>query len=284
MRHPFRSIILTVAGIAGAIVGNPSTAPADAVYLKDGTVLHGKVRREADAVSDPVTGAMVPIFKANDYFIIDDKVRWVLFSGKKDNVINADPEVNVRSDFVTLHNPRSIGQDKPMPGRINVRLFTPWDTKWSRTVKLSVFMTVAPNTPEQVFPTEATQRLMTLTPYAALAQTQHYRWNMSYLTQEIGIDTVKQLLDNSPDLVETNGPDLDRRLKRFRFLLQAGWLLEAEKELDGAARDVAQDGKDVKERLERARLAARQAQVRELWDEIQIAHRAGRYTFVSSIA
>jgi pimeloyl-ACP methyl ester carboxylesterase len=280
MRHPFRPVILIAAGIGAAFVANPATAPADAVYLKDGTILHGKVRREADAVSDPVTGAMVPVFKANDYFIIDDKVRWVLFSGKKDNVINADPDVNIRNDFITLLNPRPIGQDKPMPGKVGVRLFTPFDSKWSRIAKLNTFMTVAPNTPEQVLPMEATQRLMTLTPYAAVVQTQHYRWNMSYLTQELGIDLVKMLLDNHPDLVETNGPDLDRRLKRFRFLLQAGWLLEAEKELDRAARDLPQDGKDVKERMERARLAARQAQVRDLWDEIQTAHRAGRYQFV----
>src|SRR5438093_9524556 len=57
----------------------PAPAPADVVYLKDGFALHGKVRSEANPEVDPLSGMMIPIRKGN-CFIVDDRVRWVMFS------------------------------------------------------------------------------------------------------------------------------------------------------------------------------------------------------------
>src|SRR5207248_1949880 len=65
-------------------------------------------------------------------------------------------------------------------------------------------------------------------------------------------------------------------LKKFRFMLQAGWLLDADKELDQALDDIPAE----KDRIERSRASLRQAQVRAMWDEIQRAHKAGRYNYV----
>ena len=52
---------LSAVVITAILVAIPTTAPADVVYMKDGFVLHGKVRREADLIVDTATGAMIPI-------------------------------------------------------------------------------------------------------------------------------------------------------------------------------------------------------------------------------
>src|SRR5262245_12027649 len=108
---------LSAAGLAiafAAIVTVPGTAPADVVYMKDGFTLHGKVRREADLIVDTATGAMIPITKSGSYFIVDDKVRFVIFGPR--SVQDADPQVNIRSDFITLIHPNTaFSQDGRLP-------------------------------------------------------------------------------------------------------------------------------------------------------------------------
>jgi hypothetical protein len=241
-------------------------APADVVYLKDGYALHGKVRREADLTTDPLTGVLIPVYKGNN-FIVDDRVRWVMFGPR--NVLDPDPEVNIRRDFIELTNPLAPGRPNRMPASAKVAKISPFDDHWQRRVTLV----------NEMGPYTITQRLTLLTPYAARVESNTYQWNVHYLTQELGLETVKKLLATHPDLKETGGPDIEKRMKRFRFLLQAGWLLAAEEELDQALKDLPAE----KERIERSRAALRQAQVRSFWDEVQAAHKAGRTRYVSDI-
>jgi pimeloyl-ACP methyl ester carboxylesterase len=243
-------------------------APADVVYMKDGFRLDGKVRREATLIIDPLNGQAIPVFKGSHFFIMDDKVRWVIFNHR--GVENVEPDINVRSDFVELQNPSPGGQSNKLPGSARLERITPLDDHWQRAVFLS----------NELGRYTIKQRLTSLSPYAARLESNSYQWNVFYLTKEFSIDEVKKLLDSHPGLKEESGPNADVRLKRFRFLLQGDWLTAANEELDRALKDLPKDDKDVASRLDRAKAALKQTQVRDIWEELQTADRAGRYRFV----
>ena len=221
---------------------------------------------------DPGTGLMLTVFKGTNFFIMDDHVRWVIFNHA--NVQNADPEVNIRSEFIEFHNPLLAGPSSRLPGSARLEKVSPFDAKWQRTVTLR-------NELGKYF---IKQRLTSLSPYAARVESNTYLWNMSYLTKEWDLETLKKLLDTHAETKEDDGkPDVDKRLKRIRFLMQAGWLMASEEELDRAVKDLPKDAKDITDRLDRARTQLQQTQLRDLWDEIQTAHRAGRFRYVAAI-
>jgi pimeloyl-ACP methyl ester carboxylesterase len=246
-----------------------SLAAADAVYFKDGFTLHGRVRREADEIVDPLTGAVIPIIKGSNFFIVDDRVRWVIFDHR--SVQNADPDVHVRRDFLEFAKPLGPGMVSPLPKMARVLGSTPFDDNWQRIVKLR----------GELGQYSIRQRITQLTPYSARVDSYNYRWNLSYLTQELGLDTVLHLLANHPDLEEKKDqpPDIEKRMKRFRFLLQGNWLMAAEQELSRALADLPQE----KERIERSRRVLREAQTQALWNEADGAYKAGRYSAARNI-
>jgi pimeloyl-ACP methyl ester carboxylesterase len=243
-------------------------ARADVVYMKDGFRLDGKVRREATLIIDPLNGQAIPVFKGSHFFIMDDKVRWVIFNHR--SVENVEPDVNVRSDFVELQNPSAGGQSNKLPGSARLERITPFDDHWQR----SVFLT------NDLGKYTVKQRLTVFTPYAARIESNSYQWNIFYLTKEFPPDVIKKLLDAHPSLKEENGPNADVRLKRFRFFLQADYLTIAQEELDRAIKDLPKDDKEVAARLDRSKTALKQTYVRGIWDDLQTAHRAGRYRYV----
>jgi pimeloyl-ACP methyl ester carboxylesterase len=272
MSHAPRRVVAAVLVISAAsLIVSAAPAPADAVYMKDGFTLHGKVRREADLMTDPLTGLTIPIIKGSNFFIVDDRVRWVIFGHR--SVQDADPQVNIRSDFIELSNPLPGSRPQALPKAARLENITQFDPKWQRNTFLR----------NELGKFTIKQRLTSLTPYAARVEANTYQWTTYYLTKEFGLDAVKKLLETAPDLKEEKGPDVDVRLKRFHFILQAGWLIAAEEELEKARKDLPKDDKDITERLDRARKLLRVSQVRDLWEDIQTAHRAGRYKYVQAI-
>src|SRR5262245_60699696 len=259
----------TAVVLAAAAASACPNGRADVVYLKDGFALNGRVRREDTLIFDPVTGVAVPVNKGS-FFIVDDRVRWVLFGHRY--VDNANPNVDTRSDFVQFTNPLFARPTAKMPKKAVVRKFHPITDKWERRVDLSAVYDETLGAQPMV----VEQRLTSLTPYALRLESKRYQWNASYLTREFDAEALRGLLDSHKDLQEANGPDIDKRMTRFRFWLQSDMLLEADKELDHALADLPGE----KERIEKARAGLRQAQVRAMWDEVQLAHRAGRDQFV----
>ncbi len=242
-------------------------ATADVVYMKDGYTLHGKVQVDYDVITDPVTGQVVPVRSGSNFFIVFDRVRYVIFNHRY--VQDADPDKNIRKDFVEFRYPLPRNQYGTLPKAAFVERITPFDDHWQRTVFLK----------SDLGRSKLQQRLTSLTPYAAHVEGTAYRWDMRYLTHELGLDLVKQLLATESSLKETNGPDIDKRLKRFRFLMQGGWLLAAGEELDRAAKDLPAE----KQRLDRARQELFQAKVASMWEETELAHKAGCYSRVRDI-
>lgn len=254
--------VLILAASAGAV-------SADAVYLKDGFTLHGKVRREADVIFDPATGQPIPIFKGN-FFVVDDRVRWTIFEHR--NVQDANPDVNIRKDFIEFGRPLAPGsQVNRLPKQWRPVSATEFDDKWERVVKM--------NSPQG--PYNIRQRITQLNGHNTKIESTSYPWNMNYFTQELGLDRVKKLLDDYPDTKEKSGdpPDIEKRMKRFRLLMQANFLLAADDELSRALKDIPNE----KERIERSRTTLRQTQVQAVWEEAQTALKTGRYSTVRGI-
>jgi pimeloyl-ACP methyl ester carboxylesterase len=250
-------------------IASAGAVSADAVYLKDGFTLHGKVRREADVIFDPATGQPIPVFKGN-FFVVDDRVRWVIFEHR--NVQDANPEVNIRRDFLELVRPLAPGsQVNRLPKQAKAVSATDFDDKWERVVKI-----IAPEGPYNI-----RQRITQLNGHNTKIESTSYPWNLNHFTQELGLDLLKKLLDNHPDTKEKPGdpPDIEKRMKRFRLLMQANYLLAADEELSRALKDIPAE----KERIERSRTSLRQAQVQAVWDEAQSALKTGRYSVVRNI-
>jgi pimeloyl-ACP methyl ester carboxylesterase len=156
-----------------------------------------------------------------------------------------------------------------MPKRALPVSSTDFDAKWERNVKLQ-------SDDEGYKGTyNIRQRITHLNGHAAKVESVTYPWNLYFFTQELGLDTVKKLLDTHPDLQESKDdpPDIEKRMKRFRFLLQATYLQAAEEELNRALKDLPNE----KERIDRSRAILRTAQIQAVWDQAQNDYKTGRY-------
>ena len=74
----------------------PAAGRSDEIFLKDGFTLQGTVRKEADLVVDPNSGATVVVSKPSNLFILDDRVRYRVFGHRQ--VRDADSTKNAWAD------------------------------------------------------------------------------------------------------------------------------------------------------------------------------------------
>jgi pimeloyl-ACP methyl ester carboxylesterase len=234
------------------------TAAADVVILKDGFPLQGRLKREFTSSDGLIMG------KINGSFMMDEGTKWTYFSHRQvrpDGISDED----VRDGEVKLIRTGYIGE-RPLPVAASFSRVTPFDAKWERTL----YVRETEKTPE----TPIRQRLMVLTPHFARILGVEHRWSVSLSTQELGFETVSKLLDTHPDTKEEPGkPDLDRRLRRFRFYAQAEWFDKADKELDRILADLP----DSKEKVDEARKALRGARGLKVLEEVERAQAAGRF-------
>jgi pimeloyl-ACP methyl ester carboxylesterase len=239
---------------------------ADVVILKDGTILHGKLLQDSELVLDKEIG---PIPMAKGFFMVDDGVRRVIFPSRQ--IPNADA-IDTRD---TLSGP-GVEMFQTSFARLNtlkmeglglVTQITPWNAKWERSI---TFLTT--RGPETV-----KQKLQLLTPHSVWVGADRYRWKACYLTKEFGAEQVKSLLQQHPDLVDKGGvADPAKRLRIFRFLMQAGWFHEADQELDALLKDAP----DQKAKVDEARKTLRGFQAQHFCDDLEQASKAGQHQSV----
>src|SRR5262245_5792127 len=105
------------------------TARADLVFLKDGHVLQGKVRREFTAEFAAVSKYLV--LMPTGYFMLDDGPRRIYFSPSQVRIVekmSSPPE-----DRVLSHRGRLILSPKNMPPIHEVLEVGPWNyDRWER--------------------------------------------------------------------------------------------------------------------------------------------------------
>lgn len=242
--------------ILALIVALSLTGSADAVivFFKDGFTLTGRIKRDATTVE----GVLVP----KGTYYVDDDARRFLFA--QSLVEDGDNKNDPRdADLVRLANPKQ-SRNNTMDPVEQIISISPINKNWHRQFKYRGADGVS----------EVTQRITYLTPRIVRFDAMDYMWGQCYLTDELGVDVIQPLLTQYGELKpKGDAEDVKRRFKVFRFLLQAGWMPQAEKELDGIAKEFPGES----EKIQEAKDAVKQAKINNLLEEIERAHTAGRH-------
>ncbi|HZY85848.1 MAG TPA: hypothetical protein VFE78_13520, partial [Gemmataceae bacterium] len=267
MRDPHRQLRRSPAlGAAAALFAALAAGPAraDLIFLKDGFVLQGQVRRESVTQFDP--SSKEPIVIPKGFFLVDDGPRKIYFSPNQVRIVEkmAPPaEERVKGQDYVILSPRVL------PPLLEVLEAPEWGSNWERVFRFrSTDNTVAMK-----------QRVLLVTPYwVRVDAITKFHWAGAYLTRELSRESVQKLLvtapnkDFQPKPKETAPQAAARMMRYVDFCAQAGWFDDADKELEKLlAEQPAQ-----KERVGSARSALRRMQARDRFEEIKHLHRAGR--------
>jgi pimeloyl-ACP methyl ester carboxylesterase len=242
---------------------------ADLIFLKDGHVVQGTVRREVSAELDPVSREMILIPKG--FFMLDDGPRRIYFSPSQVRIVEKLPPPP--EERVFSHSGRLVLNPRFLPPHLEVLDVGKWDLKrWEREYAF--------RSPDAAR-VGVKQGIATLSPYfARVDAVTKFRWSAAYLTREWEPETVLELLKSSPVLTPAKNDKppvlVAKRMRICDFLAQAGWYDHAEKELDL----LVKDHPDQKERIASARTMIAGVRTREEWEEIKNWYQAGRYEAV----
>src|SRR5262245_1150989 len=239
------------AGPAGALLIGITiflTAPAPRaqhiVYLKDGTILHGRVITQKERYTDPNSGVDYSVFKAGGFFLVGDGARAVIFSTRNLDPTRGDSGTeisDIRQGFLTFQRdyPRPT-RPTPEAGIFDSSKPDEWNTRGERTLVLRT-----PMGKEQI-----RQRLTYMTPYMFRLDGIEHKWVSCYLLDEMDPKLVQKLLLQFDKVAEKDGkPDPDKRMLIFRFWVQAKNLDMAGQELDRLLKDLP----SAKDRVDKAR-------------------------------
>jgi hypothetical protein len=268
-RLAWAAVLLLAAGPALA----KNKLPTGVVYLKDGGVLKGFVRQPSETFIDPASGQPVELHKG--IFVVDDYCRRYFFSHAfVDRAESRDFDIG---KIVEWKVNRSFPDAKSLPPIREVLDAGKWDDHWNRLYHFRA--------PDRKL--ELSQHLSVLTPHYARIDANcidpvthkdyRYPWTSYYPTRELGARAVLDLLSKHEDFKDK--PDLkdderaNRRFKIFNFLVQAGFLDEAQAELARIKRDFPNE----KEKVETATEGIKRLVALDRWDEIKLAHAAGRH-------
>lgn len=248
-------------GLAVAVLVDPSSSRADLIFLKDGYILHGKVRQQSEMIKDK--GSNETIWAPKGVFLLDDVARYIMFSPRQVRDVDSK-NLNEGADIVTLQRPSVQAYGSAMEPILRIDQITTWDDKWERMFRMQ----------SNLGRLNIQQRIKILNPHFVQVDAVRFRWSSFYLTKELGPETVRFLLNRHPDIQEKSGkPDMVKRFRMYRFLVQAGWLDLAEQELETILKDLP----DQKEKVETHRENLRRLRAEQLLDDIERAHKAGRH-------
>ena len=237
--HPLPKVLGCVA-LAFSFFVLLGTAQADLVFMKDGFVLQGKVRRDHQIELDPATKEAIAYPKG--FFQVDDGARRQYFLPSQARIAEKD-----QAEFeekITFPKVLFIPHGRPMPSIWEIVQADEWDDKWDRS-----FIFKGPNGLVGM-----RQHLGTVTPtWARVDAVNRHRWGCMYLTSEFSDQTLRKLLDSNPET--TDKPDapakerLAKNIKRFNFFVQAGRTFEAEVEISR----MVSLGKDAEPELDKSK-------------------------------
>jgi pimeloyl-ACP methyl ester carboxylesterase len=189
------------------------------VIFKDGFTIKGRVREPKEFFVDPASGVSVPLANANALLYVDDGARRIIFSphpSQVQDVLAIDHE----KDLVKLTKRGVLAKGFSLLPGWEFEGYTDWSSRWERTAHV--------NTSRGRI--EMDQRITLLTPYQVRVEALKFNWMPSYLTREFEPDLVHRLL-TSYFVEQKDMKEPDKREKIARFMIQAGWLEQAEREV-----------------------------------------------------
>jgi len=235
------------------------------VLFKDGFSFQGKIIEQRDIIIDPATGASFNIPAGGLCMYLDDGVRRIFFSHTQlhDVIPRTTKEVNDRMAFF-----RSGSRDPTTRGILpgwQLEDSTEWNSKWVRYLKWRTQFGVL----------TMEQRIIALTPYQAQIQSIGYRFEISYLTKEFTPDAIRVLINNYMKEQKSfkDAKTIDKRMQLAKFLHQAGWHWEADKELAALEETYF----DQKEKIAPLREAARSAIANIHVEDLERAYKVGQH-------
>lgn len=190
---------------------------ADVIFLKDGSILTGKARREGKLEIENGQGIVIP----KGFFYVDNGPRRLYFSPRQVEQVD---DRSVKAGAL-LSRPWPGGRiylppgTKMLRGLISQGESTPWDEDWNRKIKVEV---------EDRGTVVVSQHLTAMNAYYAVADAYRgAKWNAYYLVEELGPRTITELIRLHPDLrIDPKMKEeerINRHLKIFNFYREAGW-------------------------------------------------------------
>jgi len=224
-----------------AVDAQGKTTPKDAVVVfKDGFYVKGKITQNTDSFVDPFSGVTLTVPKGNIY--VDDWVRRINFSsGQLLEVIPLEKEQVKQNVALLMQGPVRKGEG-PLPG--STFEFPKdgwgWSDKWDRVIQI---------TPPAGAGTkyDAVQRITHLTAYSLHGLTVGHSWYFHHLIKEFPPDKIRDLVEKWLAKHQPTFNDAQKRLFVANFMRQAGWLQEADKELELIAKKHPEHKDKVKE-------------------------------------
>jgi predicted esterase len=215
------------------LAGLPSLAAAQQqgkeaiVMFKDGFYVRGMVAEKREFIVDAATGKSFSVPDGSGFIYVDDHARRIHFSPTQVQEVLPVKPGDVQSLMVLKRYDWYRRKDMILPGW-DFESVSPWNDKWLRTIKV--------NTHLGSKYLELTQRILILTPEVMQASTLRYNWDLCYRTKELGPELCRTLVHKFfESKKEMREPD--RLLQTAAFLMQAGWLEAAEKELADLLKD-----------------------------------------------
>src|SRR5262249_24890103 len=131
-----------------------------------------------------------------------------------------------------------------------------FNDKWQRTIEIQ---------PLKGKPMDSKQQVTFLSPHSVCVEASRFKWQAMYRPQELGTETIRQLLYSCPELKEKPGEvNPLKRTKSVKFFLQGAFYEAAEQELDTWLKESTGD----KEKIDSLREALRMLRTQELLDEL----------------
>jgi pimeloyl-ACP methyl ester carboxylesterase len=243
------------------VLAVPGLALADLIYLKDGFILHGKLRQLGDIITDPSSKDQFWAPKGN--YLVDDDARKIYFSPRQVDEVDSR-FLYEGADLIVLQREIYRVHSFPMSPIVKITDISPWDEKGERVFSMQ--------SPDGLLRIQ--QRMGVLAPHFARVDALRYAWSAHYLTRELGPDTVRELLLRHPALKgKAKTLDATARFKVYRFFVQAGFFDAAERELDLILADLP----DQKEKVESFREGLQKLRIAQKLTEIERAYKAGRH-------
>lgn len=245
-----------------------TASAVDRVIFRDGFYLEGTVFKEKEQTN--ANGIPITIPKAKGFDVLDDGLRWWIFSAHQKQAVEVQQNVKGLEDLKeytrpTKYNP-SVYRDLPAFAKLTPSDF---NAKWERELKAE-----KPDGQWQMIE----QVIATLGPQRMVVFSKSHRWNPYISTRELTPAAIRSLLATHPTLDEKGKPDASKRLLIAKFFYQGDFLDAARAEIDKAKKDIPGAWtKEQTEALDQLEASLGKAQAKFVVDELEVAKQAGRY-------